>query len=250
MIDFKLRKMMECKKEKKLSCVKLIDEIVGIANKARSHGVLALEDLIPGYDDYLLRTGLSLMVDGIDGETNREIMDTIITASGKTGAALMRQMIIRDGVLAIQNGENPRLIKIKLDAYLGEDILGMRKEEEDIDYLSDAEIYALPYAESDGELSGEKQNGDFTFDDLVRLRPTCIQRVLQQTDHRSIAIALSSAGDKVRRYVFSNLSKRTGRIIKEDIKYMGCLRKVDVEEAQQDILDIVRVLSETGDIIL
>jgi len=123
MLNFELRKLMECTKEEKLSCLPLIDSILELARSARHNGVLALEDRIPEFEDYLLKTGLSIMVDGCSVIDNKEVMDTLIVTSGKTGVALMRQMIIRDGIVAIQEGENPGFIAKRLNAYLGEDLI-------------------------------------------------------------------------------------------------------------------------------
>ena len=123
MPNFELRKLMECTKEEKMSCLPLIDSIMEIARAARHNGVLALEDRIPEFEDHILKAGVTIIVDGCSREDNKEVMDTLIISSGKTGVALMRQMIIRDGVLAIQDGENPSLIIKRLNAYLGEDII-------------------------------------------------------------------------------------------------------------------------------
>jgi len=123
MLNFELRRLMECTREDKLACLPLIDKIVGLANTARSQGLLALEDIIPDLGDYLLKTGISMLVDGRDQDTTYEIMTTHIIASYKTGVDLLRQMIICDGVLAIQAGVSPRLISEKLVSYLGEDII-------------------------------------------------------------------------------------------------------------------------------
>jgi flagellar motor switch protein FliG len=39
-------------------------------------------------------------------------------------------------------------------------------------------------------------------------------------------------------------------MIKEDMEYMGPVRLRDVEEAQQKIVNIIRKLEETGEIII
>ena len=50
-------------------------------------------------------------------------------------------------------------------------------------------------------------------------------------------------------YVY-NLSKRLGAMIKEDMDFMGPVRLKDVEEAQQKIVNIVRKLEDTGEIVI
>ena len=46
------------------------------------------------------------------------------------------------------------------------------------------------------------------------------------------------------------MSTRMADMIKEDIEYMGPVRLRDVEEAQQKIVNIIRKLEETGEIII
>lgn len=123
MFNLELRKLLECTKEEKLSCLPLIDKLIELAKEARYNGALSLEERIPDFDDYLLKMGITLIVDGCSPEDNNAILETLIINSGKTGVGLLRQMIIRDGVLAIQAGYNPGLIAKKLNAYLGEDLI-------------------------------------------------------------------------------------------------------------------------------
>ena len=234
MIDFELRKQMECTEADKEKCLPVIDKILEIASIARSQGILSLEELIPEIENYLIKVGIQLMVDGLSEEYTLEVLDKMITASYKTGAELMQQLIIRDGLLAIQAGESPRLIILKLYAYLGEEYVNRL-------------IGGVGESEDENE---EQHDNRFKFEDLASLAPACLQKVLQNSHHKYIAIALSSAADNIKEHVFSNLSKRNAQDIKDDIERMGALRKVDVEEAQNKILETVRILQETGAILI
>ena len=49
---------------------------------------------------------------------------------------------------------------------------------------------------------------------------------------------------------FSNLSKRLATMIKEDMDFMGPVRMKDVEEAQQKIVNIIRKLEDSAEIII
>ena len=171
MIDFELRKQMECAEEEKQLCLPVIDKIIDIVNIARNQGILVLEDKIPEIDDYLLKVGIQLMVDGLSPEYILEVMDKMITASQKTGVELMQQLIIRDGVLSIQAGESPSLVLLKLYAYLGEEyVIGLihgydgsgdedryedrsdNEEEQASDELSDSELeFFRSLSEDDAE---------------------------------------------------------------------------------------------------
>jgi len=56
----------------------LIDILVSFAVKARSDGLLALEDDLERIDDEFLRKGIQMVVDGIEAETVRKILETDI----------------------------------------------------------------------------------------------------------------------------------------------------------------------------
>lgn len=53
-----------------------IEELVQLATVARREGILALEEKIEGYDDEFFKNGVRLVVDGVDPELVRSIMET------------------------------------------------------------------------------------------------------------------------------------------------------------------------------
>lgn len=53
----------------------VIDTVVGLADKARREGLLALEDAARGIEDPFLRNGLQSAIDGTDPEDLREILE-------------------------------------------------------------------------------------------------------------------------------------------------------------------------------
>ena len=50
--------------------------------------------------------------------------------------------------------------------------------------------------------------------------------------------------------IFNNLSKRLVAMIKDDMDFMGPVRLKDVEEAQQKIVNIIRKLEDSGEIVI
>ncbi len=100
------------------------------------------------------------------------------------------------------------------------------------------------------ELADEIRKKMFVFEDILLLDDRAIQRVLRDVDNNDLAIALKSANEQVQNAVFNNLSKRLAVMIKEDMEFMGPVRMKDVEEAQQKIVNIIRKLEDTGDIVI
>ncbi|WP_077367446.1 flagellar motor switch protein FliG [Anaerosalibacter sp. Marseille-P3206] len=101
----------------------------------------------------------------------------------------------------------------------------------------------------DAELSDEIRKRMFVFEDIVGLDNRSIQRIIREVDNSQWAIALKSASEEVKETVFVNMSKRLAEMIKEDIEFMGPIRLKDIEEAQQNIVNIIRRLEEEGEII-
>ncbi|MDR3240122.1 MAG: flagellar motor switch protein FliG [Clostridiales bacterium] len=103
----------------------------------------------------------------------------------------------------------------------------------------------------DTALSEEIRNKMFVFEDILTLDNRSIQTILRQDiDNRELAVALKGASLELQNLIFSNQSKRLAAMIKEDMDYMGPIRKSDVEEAQQKIVNVIRRLQETGEIIV
>ncbi len=65
-------------KKSPLDPVKLVDEIVEYANKARRDGILALEKTSETASDPFLRKALMMAVDGVDSQTLRETLEVAI----------------------------------------------------------------------------------------------------------------------------------------------------------------------------
>jgi len=90
----------------------------------------------------------------------------------------------------------------------------------------------------------------FVFEDLILVNDKGIQQVLKEVDNDSLALGLKTASDDLKDKIFRNMSERASTLIKEDMEYMGPVRLSDVEKAQQKIVDIVRRLEETGEVII
>ncbi|HEX2954023.1 MAG TPA: flagellar motor switch protein FliG [Bacillota bacterium] len=100
------------------------------------------------------------------------------------------------------------------------------------------------------ELADEIKKRMFVFEDLVMLDDRSIQRVMREIDMKDLAMALKTASSEVSNLIFKNMSKRAVEMLKEDLNLMGPVRLRDVEEAQQKVVNVVRQLEDTGEIII
>ncbi|MBP5608172.1 MAG: flagellar motor switch protein FliG [Lachnospiraceae bacterium] len=102
----------------------------------------------------------------------------------------------------------------------------------------------------DPELADEIRKKMFVFEDILLLDNKAIQRVLREVDNADLELALKGTGEEVQNAIFTNLSKRLAEMIKEDMEFMGPVRMKDVEDAQQKIVNVIRKLEDTGEIII
>ena len=102
----------------------------------------------------------------------------------------------------------------------------------------------------DPELADEIRKKMFVFEDILSLDDRSVQRVLREVDNNELAVALKGSNEEVQNLIFSNLSKRLASMIKEDMEFMGPVRMKDVEEAQQKIVNIIRKLEDSAEIII
>lgn len=102
----------------------------------------------------------------------------------------------------------------------------------------------------DPELADEIRKKMFVFEDILSLDDRSIQRVLREVDNNELAVALKGSNEEVQNLIFSNLSKRLATMIREDMDFMGPVRMKDVEEAQQKIVNVIRKLEDSAEIVI
>lgn len=102
----------------------------------------------------------------------------------------------------------------------------------------------------DPELAEKIKQSMFVFEDVITLDDVSIQRVLREVESKDLALALKGCSEEVANAVFRNQSKRAAASLKEDIEFLGPVRLMDVEKAQQKIVGMIRRLEDAGEIII
>ena len=104
--------------------------------------------------------------------------------------------------------------------------------------------------ESQPELAQDVKANLFIFEDIISLDRGFIQRILRDVNNDDLVLALKGSTEEVSKVIYENMSSRAAEIVKDEIKYMGPVRLVDVEEAQQKIVATIRTLDDAGEIIM
>lgn len=102
----------------------------------------------------------------------------------------------------------------------------------------------------DAELAEKIKSSMFVFEDIINLDDVSIQRVLREVEVKELALAIKGCSEEVAEAIYRNQSKRAAASLKEDIEFLGPVRLLDVEKAQQKIVSVIRRLEDAGEIIL
>lgn len=103
---------------------------------------------------------------------------------------------------------------------------------------------------TDPELSNEIRKLMFVFEDIVNLDDLTIQRVLREVDQQDLAVAIKGSSKEIKDLLLNNVSSRARENILADIEYLRNVRLRDVEQAQQKIVEVIRTLEESGEIVI
>lgn len=86
----------------------------------------------------------------------------------------------------------------------------------------------------------------FVFDDIKGFPPVAVQEILKRVDKTTLSMSLKGSDEKVKNVFFNSMSKRAVETMQEEMNYMGAVRLRDVEQAQHEIVGVVRELDESG----
>jgi flagellar motor switch protein FliG len=102
----------------------------------------------------------------------------------------------------------------------------------------------------DPELAQQIEDKMFTFENLLDLDNGAIQLLLKEVESETLIIAVKGARAELRQKFLSNMSSRAAELFAEDLDVRGPVRVSEVEEKQRTILQTVRTLAESGQIII
>jgi flagellar motor switch protein FliG len=105
-------------------------------------------------------------------------------------------------------------------------------------------------AQEDPDLVEEIRRRMFVFDDIGKFATKDIQTVLKNVENSQWALALKTAGEDLKQKILGNMSSRAAEMLKEEMDYLGPVKRSAVEQMQQQIVDVVRKLEDSGEITI
>jgi hypothetical protein len=240
MMEFILRKDAHFTDEEREKCLPTISRLIALANSARKEGVLALDAVAKGEKNLFLKAGLELIVDGRDPEMVKSVLQHLLLAESHSGADLLDRLLIAEGILSVQMGENPLSITYKLGAMLGERFLQQALESAAPKKATSAppkkEKAALP------ECTG--------FEDRLSRLGGSMARLLEKTDKNILETALHGCSST---FTYQRLrtivSESHFMSIIADMTAMGQVPREQVLTAQAQMLATLDEMVEQGLIV-
>jgi len=98
------------------------------------------------------------------------------------------------------------------------------------------------------ELVEEIRRLMFVFEDISKFTDKDIQTILKDVETNQWALALKVASEELKEKILSNMSERAAEMLKEEMGYLGAVKRSAVEAKQQEIVDTIRRLENEGQV--
>ena len=105
-------------------------------------------------------------------------------------------------------------------------------------------------SQKNADIATQIKNLMFVFEDLQLLDGKGIQRLLREVDGKELALALKAASPELKQHIRSNMSERAAAALEEEIEMLGPVRVREVEAAHTRIIELMRSLEESGEILV
>ena len=90
----------------------------------------------------------------------------------------------------------------------------------------------------------------FLFENLLDVDDRGIQLLLKEINTNALMVALKGSDEKLKEKFLRNMSTRAATLLREDMEASGPIRVSQVESEQKAILQVVRRLADSGEIVL
>lgn len=188
---------------------------------------------------HLDRHQASDVLELFEEKQRNDVVLRIATFSGVQPAALQELTEVLSSMLDGQNLKRSKMGGVRTAA----EILNLMN--------SSQEETAIETVRSHSEDLAQKIIDEmFLFENLLDLDNRAIQMVLQEVETNSLVIALKGAQDALVDKFLRNMSQRAADLVREDMEARGPIRVSQVETEQKTILQVVRRLADSGEIVL
>lgn len=231
--DWRFSQKSKCSNEAKRECLSLVSELIALSKVARRNGLLSLVPYAEKNSSFLLRKGLQLVVDGVNPQVTREVLESYILSGDYSGKELLERCIILEGVAAIQKGLHPKIAKEFLLSFLGEESYSAFEKEFDDPNRNTLEMYLQKLEDTTAAKKSRLDNI------ILKLNNDEIEKFLMEINTGDLAKALKSLGGQAQIRLFNNLSPKAASALVEVIDDLESMEESEMKEARDVALDIL-----------
>lgn len=188
---------------------------------------------------HLERHQAAHVVEYFNDKLRDDVLLRIATFSGVQPAALQELTEVLSSMLDGQNLKRSKMGGIRTAA----EILNLMNSTQEEAVLETVRAHSEDLAQ---QIIDEM----FLFENLIDLDDRSIQMVLKEVDNNSLVLALKGAAQQLQEKFLRNMSQRAADLIREDMEARGPIRLSQAEEEQKAILQIVRRMADSGEIVL
>ena len=102
----------------------------------------------------------------------------------------------------------------------------------------------------DRDLMAEIQDNMFVFENLGGSDDRSLQTLLRSVDQDVLVVAMKGADAQLQEKLLGCMSTRAAANIRDEMDALGPVRLTEVQEAQKQIINVARKLSDDGTIVL
>ena len=217
-----------------------------MATKAKRNGLLSLVQDAEETSHFLLRKGLQQILEGVNPQMVEKSLQYYILSGKYHGKELLSRCIIMEGVLAIQSGVNPTIIKELLVSLFGEACY----EAYEIEFGDKKHDRLRAFFKKIEKSRAATPLSSKLGHTIMQLNDQSIQQCLKEISTVDLARALKGIEGKAQIKIFNNLPKRSAAILQETVEHLDLMRESEMTEAQEKVLIIISSLEERNEIRL
>jgi hypothetical protein len=224
---------IKCSNEEKRECLNLVSELIALSKVARRNGLLSLVPYTENNSSFLLRKGLQLVVDGVNPQVTREVLESYILSGDYCGKELLERCIILEGVAAIQKGLHPKVAKEFLLSFLGEESYTIFEKEFNNRSRDTLERYLQKLEDTTAVKESQLDNI------ISKMNNDEIEKFLMEINTGDLAKALKSLGGQAQIRLFNNLSQKAANALVDVLDDLDSMDETEMKEARDIAMDIL-----------
>lgn len=188
---------------------------------------------------HLDRLKAAEILEGLPARLRTDVVLRVATFGGVQPTALKELTEVLSETLSGDGLKRSRLGGVRTAAEIV-NLMSTAQEEEVLEQVRD----------TDEALAQKIVDEMFVFDNLLDVDDRSMQRLLKDVDSESLVTALKGATPELREHFLKNMSQRAAETLREDLELRGPVRVSQVEAEQKAILQIVRGLADSGEIVV